>query len=54
MVMNDPLILKEPAMPIRTVTLPTGQTVPQLGLGTWMMGESENKRVSVKPLIAAE
>lgn len=31
-------------MPIRTVTLPTGQTVPQLGLGTWMMGEGRHAR----------
>lgn len=31
-------------MPIRTVTLPTGQSVPQLGLGTWMMGEGRHSR----------
>jgi diketogulonate reductase-like aldo/keto reductase len=35
---------KENAMPIRTVTLPTGQIVPQLGLGTWMMGEGRHSR----------
>ena len=29
-------------MPIRTVTLPSGQTVPQLGLGTWMMAEGRH------------
>lgn len=31
-------------MPIGTVTLPSGQTVPQLGLGTWMMGEGRHSR----------
>jgi diketogulonate reductase-like aldo/keto reductase len=31
-------------MPIPTTVLPSGEPVPILGLGTWMMGESENKR----------
>ena len=39
-------------MPIRTVTLPTGQTVPQLGLGTWMMGEGRNRAEEVRALQA--
>jgi diketogulonate reductase-like aldo/keto reductase len=29
---------------IRTVTLPDGETVPALGLGTWRMGESQRSR----------
>ena len=39
-------------MPIGTVTLPTGQTVPQLGLGTWMMGEGRNRAEEVRALQA--
>ena len=31
-------------MMTKTVALPTGETVPALGLGTWMMGESANAR----------
>ena len=30
--------------PIPTTTLPSGETIPVYGLGTWMMGESESKR----------
>lgn len=30
--------------PIRTVALPSGETVPALGLGTWRMGESARVR----------
>jgi diketogulonate reductase-like aldo/keto reductase len=39
-------------MPIATVTLPTSQTVPQLGLGTWMMGEGRNRAEEVRALQA--
>lgn len=31
-------------MPIRQVTLPSGETVPALGQGTWKMGDSRNRR----------
>src|SRR5689334_9241726 len=31
-------------MPINQVTLPGGETVPALGLGTWMMGDHRNRR----------
>jgi diketogulonate reductase-like aldo/keto reductase len=31
-------------MPIRPVALPSGETVPALGLGTWMMGEGRAGR----------
>ncbi len=31
-------------MPIPTTPLPSGEPVPIFGLGTWMMGESEQKR----------
>ena len=31
-------------MPNRTVTLPSGETLPSLGLGTWHMGESSANR----------
>src|SRR5262245_59769558 len=31
-------------MPIPTTSLPSGEPVPVYGLGTWMMGESEQKR----------
>ncbi len=30
----------------RTVSLPTGETVPALGLGTWQMGESSARRAA--------
>jgi len=30
-------------MPIRTTTLPTGESIPTLGLGTWKMGEDRNR-----------
>ncbi len=33
-----------PAFSLPTVTLPSGETVPQLGQGTWRMGESTRKR----------
>jgi diketogulonate reductase-like aldo/keto reductase len=32
-------------MPIGTVTLPDGETVPALGQGTWKMGEQRGRRV---------
>src|SRR5262245_6682149 len=31
-------------MPIRQIRLPSGETVPALGQGTWKMGESESRR----------
>lgn len=31
-------------MPIATITLPSGETVPALGQGTWKMGDYERKR----------
>jgi len=31
-------------MPIATIALPSGETVPALGQGTWKMGEVERKR----------
>ncbi|RYE88482.1 MAG: aldo/keto reductase [Hyphomicrobiales bacterium] len=31
-------------MPVATVALPSGQTVPALGQGTWKMGEFDRKR----------
>lgn len=31
-------------MPVKRVTLPDGEEVPALGMGTWMMGESPVKR----------
>jgi diketogulonate reductase-like aldo/keto reductase len=31
-------------MPIPTTALPSGEPIPVYGLGTWMMGESENTR----------
>ena len=31
-------------MPIATISLPSGETVPALGQGTWKMGEVERKR----------
>ena len=31
-------------MPIKSVALPSGETVPALGQGTWMMGESAARR----------
>ncbi len=31
-------------MPINPITLPSGETVPALGQGTWKMGESRNAR----------
>lgn len=31
-------------MPIRSVTLPSGEAVPQLGQGTWKMGENRSRR----------
>jgi len=31
-------------MPIATITLPTGETVPALGQGTWKMGDYQRKR----------
>jgi diketogulonate reductase-like aldo/keto reductase len=31
-------------MPIRTVALPSGETVPALGQGTWKMGENRSRR----------
>lgn len=31
-------------MPIRQITLPSGETVPALGQGTWKMGESASRR----------
>lgn len=31
-------------MPIATVSLPSGETVPALGQGTWKMGEHDRKR----------
>src|ERR1700749_5116511 len=31
-------------MPINQVTLPGGEAVPALGLGTWMMGDHRNRR----------
>lgn len=31
-------------MPMKTVRLPTGETVPALGLGTWMIGDDARKR----------
>jgi diketogulonate reductase-like aldo/keto reductase len=33
-----------PAFSLPTVTLPTGEKVPQLGQGTWRMGESARRR----------
>ena len=33
-------------MPINTVALPSGETVPALGQGTWMMAESATKRAA--------
>lgn len=40
-------------MPIATITLPSGETVPALGQGTWKMGEYERKRADeVKALQA--
>ncbi len=33
-----------PELPARTVTLPSGQRVPALGLGTWHMGEVRARR----------
>jgi diketogulonate reductase-like aldo/keto reductase len=33
-----------PAFDLPTVTLPSGEAVPQLGQGTWRMGESARKR----------
>jgi len=32
------------ALNLPTVTLPSGETVPQLGQGTWHMGESARMR----------
>jgi diketogulonate reductase-like aldo/keto reductase len=32
------------AMPIHDITLPSGETVPALGQGTWKMGESRSRR----------
>lgn len=31
--------MAKPAIPVPTVTLPSGKAVPRLGLGTWRMGE---------------
>ncbi|WP_284540410.1 aldo/keto reductase [Pleomorphomonas sp. T1.2MG-36] len=31
-------------MPMKTVRLPSGETVPALGLGTWMMGDDQSRR----------
>ncbi|WP_201259485.1 aldo/keto reductase [Rhodopseudomonas palustris] len=31
-------------MPMKTVRLPNGETVPALGLGTWMMGDDSSRR----------
>ena len=31
---------------MKTVTLPSGQTVPALGQGTWKMGERRDRRAS--------
>lgn len=40
-------------MPIATITLPSGETVPALGQGTWKMGDYERKRADeVKALKA--
>jgi diketogulonate reductase-like aldo/keto reductase len=33
-----------PALTLPTVALPSGETVPQLGQGTWRMGENARKR----------
>jgi diketogulonate reductase-like aldo/keto reductase len=33
-------------MPIPTTALPSGEPIPVYGLGTWMMGESENTRTN--------
>ncbi len=40
--MNDGL--KQRMMPIGTVTLPDGETVPALGQGTWKMGDRRSQR----------
>ncbi len=34
------------AHPLRIVTLPGGEIVPSLGLGTWRMGEAANRRAA--------
>jgi diketogulonate reductase-like aldo/keto reductase len=31
-------------MPLRTIALPSGETVPVLGQGTWMLGEDPARR----------
>jgi diketogulonate reductase-like aldo/keto reductase len=36
--------MSNPLLSSRTVTLPSGETVPAFGVGTWRMGESRGKR----------
>jgi diketogulonate reductase-like aldo/keto reductase len=36
--------LESREMPMKTVRLPSGETVPALGLGTWMMGDDPSRR----------
>ncbi len=38
------MTLRDPVQPIPTLSLPSGERVPVLGQGTWMMGESRRSR----------
>ncbi|MFZ5689846.1 MAG: aldo/keto reductase [Pseudomonadota bacterium] len=37
-------MMRQDSRPIPTTSLPSGESIPVFGLGTWMMGESDKKR----------